>query len=102
MRGLTTYLMELLERRGEKILTPRPWEEHAAIVNIESPDPPKAAAQLCEKRVIASARNNAFASRRIFTTPKKNLSGQSVCYWERFIFCMNLLYVRRKPGVVDP
>ena len=60
VRGLTTYLMELLERRGEKILTPRPWEERAAIVSIESPDPPKAAAQLREKRIIASARNNAL------------------------------------------
>lgn len=58
VRGLTTYLMELLERRGEKILTPRPWAERAAIVSIESPDPPKAAAQLREKRIIASARNN--------------------------------------------
>lgn len=58
VRGLTTYLMELLERRGEKILTPRPWEERAAIVSIESPDPPKAAARLRERRVIASARNN--------------------------------------------
>ena len=58
VRGLTTYLMELLERRGEKILTPRPWAERAAIVSIESPDPPRAAAQLREKRVIASARNN--------------------------------------------
>ena len=26
VRQLTTYLMELLERRGEKILTPRAWE----------------------------------------------------------------------------
>ena len=58
VRGLTTYLMELLERRGEKILTPRPWGKRAAIVSIESPDPPKAAAQLREKRIIASARNN--------------------------------------------
>ena len=58
VRGLTTYLMELLESRGEKILTPRPWAERAAIVSIESPDPPKAAARLREKRVIASARNN--------------------------------------------
>ena len=58
VRGLTTYLMGLLESRGEKILTPRPWEERAAIVSIESPDPPKAAARLREKRVLASARNN--------------------------------------------
>ena len=71
--------MELLERRGEKILTPRPWEERAAIVSIESPDPPKAAAQLREKRIIASARNNGFVLRRIFTIPKKNWSGWSVC-----------------------
>ena len=60
VRGLTTYLMELLDRRGEKILTPRPWEERAAIVSIESSDPPKAAAQLREKKIIASARNNAL------------------------------------------
>ncbi len=60
VRQLTTYLMELLERRGEKILTPRSWEERAAIVSIESPDPQKAAALLREKRIIASARDSAL------------------------------------------
>ena len=60
VRELTTHLMELLERRGERILTPRPWEERAAIVSVASPDPQKAAARLREKRVIASARNNAL------------------------------------------
>ncbi len=60
VRRLTTCLMELLERQGERILTPRSWEQRAAIVSIESPDPHKAAARLRENRVIASARNNAL------------------------------------------
>ena len=60
VRQLTTYLMELLESRGEKILTPRAWEERAAIVSIESPDPRKAAERLRENRIIASARDSAL------------------------------------------
>ena len=57
VRQLTTYLMELLEQRGKKVLTPYSWEERAGIVSVELPNSKKTVELLREKKIIASARD---------------------------------------------
>ncbi len=60
VRQLTTYLMELLEQRGKKVLTPYSWEERAGIVSVELPNSKKTVELLREKKIIASARDGAL------------------------------------------
>jgi kynureninase len=61
MRGLlTTHLINLLESKQSKILTPKTWEQRAGIVSIEASDPRGLEAMLWKNGIVVSARNGAL------------------------------------------
>jgi selenocysteine lyase/cysteine desulfurase len=60
VRLLTTHLINLLESKQLKILTPKTWEQRAGIVSIKVCDPRSLEAMLWKNGIVVSARNGAL------------------------------------------
>lgn len=61
VKDLTTYLIDELERRQMRVLTPRPWRERAGLVSIAvDQDSDRVEAALAERGVLAASKDGAI------------------------------------------